>query len=327
MTANQFYDQLLDEIAVGPEALNDARTKRDEIGSKVVSVVRPHVGAGVRFIPVGALAQGTQIGPGAIHDVDGVVEVPALLPNWEANPQAAMLDVRSWLEPVLSGSYDLSAHAIKISFPDEEFTADVVVGLKQNHGLKIPHCPNDEPHRWIDTDPETHKNQVLGRNSSLGASRAIFSRQIRILKWLNQMLQMQNGLDRKPLASFHVTALALKILTSADNHANWTAHYLERAADLVLQPLPDPAGVGAPLAARNPAQASQLLADAGRKARAAISATDAEPILREVFGDPKKLSQIVTAASVPVSAGGALAVTGATPVRHSIPVRHHGGSN
>ena len=41
----------------------------------------------------------------------------------------------------------------------------------------------------------------------------------------------------------------------------------------------------------------------------------------------KKLGQIVTEASVPVSAGGALAVTGATPVRRTIPVRHHGGGN
>jgi hypothetical protein len=324
MTANQFYEQLLDEIAVSPPDMKDARDKRDEIGTKVVAVVRPHLGDGVRFIPAGALAQGAQIGPGAIHDVDGVVEVPALPVNWASNPQQAMQDVRSWLEPILAGNYELGTHAIKITFPDEDFTADVVVGIKQQRGMKIPHCPKGEPHRWIATDPETHKKQVAARNAAFAPGRAIFSRQIRILKWLNQMLQMQNGLPRKPLASFHITALALEILKAKDNHANWTPLFLERASELVLQPLDDPAGVGEPLIAKNPAQASQLIAEAGRKTRAALTAADPEPILREVFGDPKKIGQIVTQQSVPVAAGGALASATAAPVRHSIPVRHHG---
>src|SRR3954470_20796561 len=241
MTANQFYEQLLDEIAVSPQDMKDARDKRDEVGKKVVGVVRPHLGDDVRFISVGALAQGTQIGPGAIHDVDGVIEVPGVPAHWLANPQQAMQDVRTWLEAVLAGSYELGTHAIKITFPDEEFTADVVVGVKQPRGLEIPHCPkNGEPHRWIAADPETHKKQVLARNAAFGPGRAIFSRQIRILKWLNQMLQMQNGLERKPLASFHVTALALEILAQKDNHANSTPLFLERASELVLQPLDDP---------------------------------------------------------------------------------------
>jgi hypothetical protein len=236
-----------------------------------------------------------------------------------------MQDVASWLEPVLAGNYNLSTHAIKITFPDEEFTADVVVGQKQARGLTIPHCPKDEAHRWIATDPEGHKDQVLARNTELGLGRAIFSRQIRILKWLNQMMQMQHDLDHKPLSSFNVTALALTILTASDDHPNWTAQYLEQASALVLQPLPDPSGVGDPLVARNPAQASQLLADAGQKARAAITASDPESLLRQIFGNPKQLSTIVTTPSVPVSAGGALAAVGATPIRHTVPVRHHGG--
>lgn len=327
MTANQYYDQLLDDIAVPIEELKAAQDKRNEIGAKVVGVVRPHLGQGVRFIPVGALAQGTQIGPGAIHDVDGAVEVPTLPAQWESNPAAAMRDVRDWLEPVLDGQYEFSTHAIKITFPDEEFTADVVVGVKQARGIKIPRCPKNEPHRWIATDPETLKKQVRARNQQFGPGPAIFTRQIRILKWLNQVMQMQNGLDRKPLSSFHVTALALALLQTKDNHANWTPLFLERASELVLQPLPDPAGVGDPLIAKNPAQASQLLAEAGRKTRAALSAHDAEPILREVFGDPKKLEQIVMATTVSISAGGALAGVGATPVRHSLPVRHHGGDH
>jgi len=325
VTANQFYDQLLDDIAVTKKNLDDARTKRDEIGAKVVSAVRPYIGEGVRFVPVGALAQGTYIGPGAVHDVDSVIEIPNIPTHWHTNPLAAMQDVSGWLKPVLQGTYELSTHAIKISFNDEEFTADVVVGHKQQRGLRIPHCPKTgEPHVWIPTDPETHKKQVLARNALLEPGRAIFTREIRILKWLNQMLQMQNDLERKPLSSFHVTALALEILKSKDNHANWTPLFLERAADLVLQPLADPAGVGAPLIAKNPAYVSQLLADAAHKTRLALTAVNPEPILREVFGDPKRLAKIATSPSVPIAVGGGLA-TAAAPVRHTIPVRHHGG--
>ena len=268
--------------------MKDARDKRDEIGAKVVSVVRPHIGDGVRFIPVGALAQGTQIGPGAIHDVDGVIDVPAALAHWASDPQAAMREVRDWLQPVLAGQYELGTHAIKITFPDEEFTADVVVGVKQPRGLKIPHCPKNEPHRWMATDPETHKKQVLDRNAAFAPGRAIFTRQIRILKWLNQLMLMKNGLEQKPLASFHITAMALKILNAKNSHANWTPLFLERAADLVLQPLDDPAHVGDPLVARNPAQASQLLAEAASKTRAALSAANPEGILLDVFGTPRR---------------------------------------
>jgi hypothetical protein len=273
---------------------------------------------------VGALAQGTQIYP--LNDVDQVIELPALLSGWLENPKLAMATVASWLKPTIAGRSTLSAHAIKITFPDENFTADLVIGWKQAKGILIPHCPDDEPHGWIPTDPETHKEQVLARNGSFQPGRAIFSRQIRILKHLNREWQLRHELERKPLSSFHVTALGLTILTEKDSHARWTPYFLGRATKLVLEPLPDPAGVGDPIVARDPQLASTLLTDAARKTAAALTApeSEVEEILRNVFGEPGRRRAITEPATVGVGSGGVLGVAVPSAVRHTLPVRSHG---
>jgi hypothetical protein len=321
MTPNQFYDNLLRATAVDPETMDAARKKRDEIGAKVVAEVSKRLGAS-RWVRVGALAQGTQIAP--LNDVDGVLEIVVIPIEWEANSRLALESVRTWIEPVIDGKFEVSTHAIKITFPDQGFTADVVIGRKRAQGLLIPHCPKDEPHRWIATDSEGHKRQVLERNEHFGS--AIFTRQIRILKHLNRRWKMADPLERKPLASFHITALALKLLTAANRHAEWTPFFLERAAVLVMQPLPDPAGVGDPIEARDPAYASALLADAAAKTRRALTVSDeeAEKILRDVFGDPERLDKVVNEPSVSVGKRGMLGVPAIEAMRRTPVVRSHG---
>jgi hypothetical protein len=324
MTPDRFYENLLRATSVDRKTMDSARDKRDELGAKAVAEVSKRLGS-ARWIRVGALAQGTQIAP--LNDVDGVIEVAMIPREWEANPHLALETVRSWLEPVIDGRFEISTHAIKITFPDEGFTADVAIGLKQAQGLLIPECPRDKPHRWIATDPERHKEQVLARNEQFES--AIFTRQIRILKHLNRRWKMADPLERKPLSSFHITALALKLLTEPNSHAEWTPFFLERAALLVMQPLPDPAGVGDPIEARDPAYAAGLLADAAVKTRRAlaVSEEEAEKILRDVFGDPDRLDKIVNEPSVSVGRAGALAVPAASAVRSTPLVRSHGDAN
>ena len=324
MTAHQFYDQLLDEIAVPLNTMTRARTKRDNVGATAAGEVRKRLGKS-RQVAVGALAQGTQIAP--LNDFDLVIEVEQLMPGWFENPQRALNDVRGWIENEIAGTFDTSAHAIKISFADVDFTADIVLGLKQEKGLLIPHCPDDEPLRWIRTDPETHKLQVLSRNKQLGSSG--FTREVRILKWLNEYWQLLHQLERKPLASFHVTALALRLLTTSNSHAGWTPYFLENAASLVLQPLEDPAGVGDDLVARDPAFTSSLLRQAAITTKQALTVPpeQAEELLRDVFGYPKRLREIEEKPSITVGRGGALAVPTALALRHTPHVRSHGGND
>lgn len=323
MTANQYYDQLLDDIAVPLSTMQKARTKRDQVGATAADVIRKQLGTPTRVVAVGALAQGTQIHP--LNDFDLVLEVQKLKEGWIENPQGALNEVKSWLDPEIKGTFETSAHAIKITFSDCAFTADIVIGLKQEKGLVIPHCPDNEQPRWIRTDPETHKLQVLARNKQLGSSG--FTRQIRILKWLNEYWQIEHELDKKPLSSFHMTALALHLLTSGASHAEWTPFFLENAAQLVMQPLADPAGVGEPLEARNPVFVSNLMREAGRKTRAALTAapSDVEQLLRSVFGDPKRIREIEESPSVGIGRGGALGVGVGVAHRHTPPVRSHGG--
>jgi len=321
MTVKQFYERLLKDTSVDPDTMQAARDKRDEVGAIVVREVGNRTGR-ARWVRVGALAQGTQIDP--LNDFDGVVEVPELAPEWGGNPLTAMQTVQSWIEPYIDGQFALSSHAIKIDFPDSDFTADIVIGWKRERGLLIPHCPDDEPHTWIVTDPEKHKEQVLDRNKEFGS--ALFTRQIRILKWLNRKWKMQDALERKPLSSFHITAIALHVLTKAAGHDQLTPYFLERAARLVLTPLPDPAGVGEPIEANDSAYASQLLADAALKTGQALAVSDdeAERILRDVFSDPGRLKRIVKEPTVAVGAGGALGVPVAVAQRRTRPVRAHG---
>lgn len=323
MTANQFYDQLLDEIAVPLTTMTKARTKRDELGVAAAGELRKRLGT-ARTVAVGALAQGTQIAP--LNDFDLVIEVEQLMPGWIESPQSALSDVRSWIEPVIEGTFETSAHAIKITFPDCEFTADIVLGLKQEKGLLIPHCPDDEPQGWIRTDPETHKLLVLRRNKQFDSSD--FTREARILKWLNEYWQLVRELEKKPLSSFHVTALALRLLTTKASHADWTPYFLENAATLVLQPLADPAGVGDPLEARDPAFTSSLLRNAAAKTKQALTATpqEAERLLRDVFGYPKRIREVEEKPSVGIGRGGALGVGAGLAHRHTPHVRSHGGS-
>jgi hypothetical protein len=321
MKPEHFYEQLLKATSVDLETMDAARTKRDELGAKITAVIPKEFGSR-RWISVGALAQGTQIAP--LNDVDGVIEIEKAPFQWEINPDRAFEDVRAWLDPLIKGKLEVGTHAIKITFPDEDFTADVVIGIKQEFGLLIPHCPKDERHRWIATHPERHKQQVLERNRQIGSS--MFTREIRILKHLNRRWKMADPQERKPLSSFHITALALKLLAKPGTHAEWTPVFLEQAAELVLRPLPDPAGVGEPIEARDSAYASRLLSEAGQQTRRAlkVSEEEAEQILRNVFGDPARLDQIVTAPSVSVGAGGILGVPAAAAVRHTQPVRSHG---
>jgi tRNA nucleotidyltransferase (CCA-adding enzyme) len=161
MTANQFYTAMIKEIGVDKEDMDDARAKRDELRKALEEVVARQI-SGTRTFPAGAMAQGTQIAP--LNDVDVVVEVPNVLGPWVNDPCKAMADVQEWLKPEIRGSYELSTHAIKITYPDEDFTADVVVGVKQGSGIILPHCPKDEPHRWIASDPEQHGRLVRERN-------------------------------------------------------------------------------------------------------------------------------------------------------------------
>jgi len=324
MTARQFYEALLAEINIPLDEMEAARDRRRGLQKILEQEVGRRVPATDSF-GAGAIAQATQIRP--LNDVDIVVRVPEAPANWVDHPERAMTDVMSWIKDQVGGSCDTSTHAIKITFPDEEFTADVVVGWKQEQGILLPHCPTDEPARWIESDPQGHRELVLGRNKEFrDAGKSIFSKQVRILKCWNREQEVLDDQERKPLASFHVTALALHILTKPDSFERWTPMFFEAAARMVLAPLEDPAGVGDDIEALDPAYASDCLEAAGEKTARALDAPEeeVEEILRDVFGNPDERGAIVGKGPVSVNPSGALVgglVAGGRTIK---PVRSHG---
>jgi len=326
MTPKQFYADLLGKINVPVTEMEDARERRRELQKTLETKVGARI-PGTDSFGAGALAQATQIRP--LNDVDVVVRVPKPLDTWVNNPLQAMLDVKSWIENDIKGKYMLSTHAIKIEFPDEEFTADIVVGWRQAQGILLPHCPSDEPHKWIASDPAGHKNLVLGRNKKFEGfpGKSISSKEIRILKWWNREQQLRDDQERKPLASFHVTALALKILTSPMGFEHWTPLFFTEASQLVLSPLEDPTGVGDDIVAKYPNYASARLKDAAEKTARAltVSEQEAERLLLDVFGDPDQRAAIIGKGPVSVSPTGALVGGAAAAGGRAIPsVRSHG---
>lgn len=324
MTAKQFYADLLAKINVPAKDMEDARERRRDLQRTLEARVGAHI-TGTDSFGAGAVAQATQIKP--LNDVDVVVRVPRPLDSWITDPRQAMLDVKSWIEGDIRGDYTIGTHAIKIEFRNEEFTADIVVGWRQAQGIILPHCPKNEPHRWIASDPAGHRDMVLGRNTSFKDSGpSIFSKEIRILKRWNLERHVRDAQERKPLASFHVTALALHILTAPMSFEQWTPVFFEAASRLVLSPLKDPSGVGGDIEAKDPNYASALLKDAAEKTRRALSVSDAEAVrlLTDVFGDPDQRAAIIGKGPVSVSPSGALVGGTVAGGRAIPPVRSHG---
>jgi hypothetical protein len=332
MTVRQFYEQLLDAIAVDRKTWDAARDKRDGLAAACTEAIRQQMSGTSKFFPVGALAQGTQLAP--LNDVDLVVTLPYIDPAWDDNPQQALNDVAEWIWARLKNRDDIhihnieiSPHAIKVAFADEDFTADIVVAEEQDEGLLIPHCPHDEPAStwvWTETDPICHRDLVKRRNVKLGPP-PIFSRQVRILKWWNRQARMRDEEERKPVSSFHMTALALEIFKTKFTHAEVTHVFFQRAAELVQRPFPDPGRVGEDLEARDPAYAAGLFYDAAEKTGRALTLSDddAVELLREVFGDPGEQQALLEGGLRSVGPAGTL-ISGLSGSRSVKPARSYG---
>ena len=321
MTANQFYEQLVLDLAVDMPTIKAARERRDELRATVEMVTRKRIDGADSF-PAGALSMGLQIAP--LNDVDVVLRVPVRLTSWVSTPRQALIDVREWLKEEIDARFELTSHAIRLTYREEEFTADLVVGYDNPAapGLLIPHCPKDAPweHDWIATHPARHRDLIKQRTQEIGRD-SRFAKEIRILKHLNRQWKIEH--DKKVVSSHLTTSLAWHILKTPFEFAGGTTAFLERAAVLVLDPLPNPSGVGDPISAKDPELASKLFKEAAEVTRSAESASDPEGVLRRLFGDPKKLAALASSATVGVTAAGAL-VPGSYGGSSTPSVRSHG---
>lgn len=291
MIANEFYERHLKLIQVTDDEIRSARNKRDQLASEAVSALRALGFRQVRSFRAGALAAGLQIKP--LNDVDLVVEADGrqLPESWSRNPATALSTLRRELSERTGYQCEPSAHAVKVKFPDEDFTADVVFGVtRQGGGLYIPHCPENEPHDWIDTDPETHAELIRQRNAATGQQ---FARAVRIAKSLNRYWAVQSSSGKKPVSSFHLVAMAWHRVKGAGALSQDVADVFNACSELVLGSTPDPSGLGDDLVARDPAAAHEKFRHAAQVARQAVTAGDqAGALLEGLFGDQKTVTSI-----------------------------------
>lgn len=320
MTANQFYEQYLKDIAVDDKEIKAAKERRDDLAQHGMAALRGWNLDDPKWFPTGALAMGTQIAP--LNDVDLVISSTNVRPSWVDTPKTALNDLAWDLDRRTDGSPTPSAHAVKIEFRTEKFTADVVYGVTREHYLLIPHCPKEEVHKWIKTNPRAHAQMVRDRNKTLGYE---FARTIRILKSLNRKWGLEADDEKKPLSSWHLTALALTLITTKQGYAERIPDFLAKAAVRIKQPHKDPTGVGPELEARDPARASRLFADAAEKTRCAATDPYPERVLRDVFGDPATMLKAVGGRSTSFGVGGVL--LGGAAGRTSAPVRAFGDAD
>jgi hypothetical protein len=317
MTAAQFYAKHLTSIQVPKSAIVSAKTDRGEVARAALQLLESWGLAGRLWYPTGALAMGTQIHP--LNDFDLVIEANRIRAGWAERPRAVLEDLCEGLAQRLGIPSEPTAHAVKLDFG--AYTADVVFGLSQDGSdILLPHCPDDEPHKWIESDPRKHAQLVRDRNDEIGYE---FAREIRILKSLNRRWGMQAPDERKPVSSWHLTALGLTVLCQSFDHAEGTPFFFSEAARLVRNPLADPSGAGADLEARDPRRAAQLFEHAAVVTRDAVEAGDrGNELLEGLFGDAAALRAAVGGAPVSVGAAGAFTVGVGREVHTA--VRGHG---
>lgn len=319
MNAEQFYKRQLDLIQVGQDEIKSAREKRDELADKAVEILRIQSFRQVRRFPAGALAAGLQIKP--LNDVDLVVEAdPRQLPDaWAENPLQALQDICGALRERTRYTCETTAHAVKVTFPDEDFTADIVFGVtRAGGGLRIPHCPSDEQHSWIDTHPEAHARLVRQRNRDTANK---FARSVRIAKSLNRFWAIQCNDGKKPVSSFHLVAMAWHGVQYVSDLPNGVADVFQACAEMVKGPTPDPSGVGGDLFARDPAIAFKKFDRAASIAREAVTAGDrAGALLETLFGDQRTVASIFDGKQLGYTTSGGL-TTSLGPGVATIPQR------
>lgn len=291
MNAEDFFKDLLTDIQVTDQEIEAAREKRDELRANVGAILREFGLRGIGGFAAGALAAGTQIKP--LNDVDLVVygSRQSLPPDWEGTPSKALGDICGRLGEITGYRCEPRAHAVKVTFPDVEFTADVVFGVERSpSGLYIPHCPEEGEHKWIETDPKRHAELVRERNADTNYR---FARVVRIMKALNKYWSYQDDEGRKPVSSFHMTALSWWVATEVPSLSAGVMTILDKGSELVSGAIKDPSDVGDAIAAKDPAFASAKFAEArDAVARALQTGDGADQILSEVFGEQKIIRQI-----------------------------------
>jgi hypothetical protein len=286
---NAAFDQLQEEVNAPPEAVEEARRRRNLfcaafMGDDDVT----------GCVHSGSLARGSQKDP--IKDVDEIIVFdPEAHPDWgQPGPSAgeALDHVRARVNDLLGATNGTSAKEVRLAQPrnhsvkcflddpndPDAFTVDVTPALRMPDGtLLIPEKANDQ---WIKTDPEDLVARVRARH-------AAWSRFVGLVRCLKRWAADQPT----EMKSLLIEVLALDHLPE-DTRQRALARYFTSAAQAVLMPVEDPAGLcGEIQPDLDRRAASQDFTKAAEAAWRAVEAEDrgdtdeAACLWRTIFGD------------------------------------------
>ena len=299
---------ILQEIAVPPEVLDEARRRRD----LVLTIAMRHEAARARYSS-GSVAHGTENKP--LEDADGGIKVDRRFeafrrfgPDAEGvgeGPERFIQMFADFILPQLRAAgypkaeVDLSGNrAIKFVFNEQvdidawgpvDPYVDFIVGLAMadKQGLWIP---NRRRNGWDSADPEHHTWLMTERDKK--SLRVFRAHLIRLTKRAVKRDDLLPG-RVKVMCSWNISALALDLVADVVPITVGLADFLAEAADeiaLGLTPDPSPAVLDAiKLPDGITLQAASLrlheMADIVRRAAAANSTAGARMELEALFGD------------------------------------------
>ncbi|MCB9796285.1 MAG: nucleotidyltransferase [Alphaproteobacteria bacterium] len=275
-----------------PNAAFDAFTSALELTpSESAAVIRQHTYLRTQLqqrthtlgnFLTGSYARSTAIRP--LNDVDlFLVLDPAFHPGPGRTPIECLRQVQAAVDAAYPPNKHpiLQSRSVNIAFSGTGVGYDVVPAFAD--GGEVFRIPDRDTNRWVRSNPKVHQARSTQANERAG----------KMLKPLTKAVKHWNYQNGKLVRSFHLEVMAWDILTSKP--VSWLeglATLFEGLAARVLQPCPDPAGLGPNIdSLKDPAAARARLREAARSARAACDFNAqgqqqfAHHHLRGLFGD------------------------------------------
>lgn len=188
----------------------------------------------------GSYARETKIRPLKDIDLVMILEEDAY-PGYDddSDPAALLDEVKDVLDELYEDddtvTIEMQHRSVNLTFTDPPYGFDVVPAfVVDGDVLRIPDRKHD---MWPRTNPAKHRELLTNANNEQHTDGTI----VPIIKMLKAWNTNQGGLVK----SFWIEAQTMQIFTSKiESYPKGVSAFFHRAADLILDPCPEPAGVG-----------------------------------------------------------------------------------
>nr|WSW42937.1 nucleotidyltransferase [Streptomyces sp. NBC_01001] len=305
------FDAFDEELSLDDRERKSAQKRHTEITGLLVAT-----GLAISTFLQGSFARKTMLKP--LKDVDMVIRMhPSLegILRSAGGPAHAMRLIREAIADEYPNALfdvdDAPAHALQITFPDIDFTFDLVPALDED-GSEIVYIADRENDTWEWSNTRTLNRIISTRNQATGGR---FVRQARMLKSYKKNHPVLDG-----TCGLLWEAFAHEVITGPLDHSEALAVAFAHAAQAVTLPILDPTGVDDLTADWTTVERNSYataLADAARRAAEARRLEEdgqhaaAVEIWHDLIGEPFPEAEAQTAAdALHALAAGSVTSTG-----------------